>query len=61
VRPALSGCLYDKERLFLHDRLARTRQITLPKAPHPGKGKQGPESLACGKFADRLMVDTWSG
>ena len=34
------AAFYDKERLFLHDRLARTRQITLPKAPHPGKGKQ---------------------
>jgi len=31
---------YDKDRLFLHDRLARTRQIELPKAPHPGKGRR---------------------
>ena len=37
--PYLAAC-YDKERLFLHDRLARTRQITLPKPPHPGKGRR---------------------
>lgn len=36
------AAFYDKERLFLHDRLARTRQITLPKPPHPGKrSRQG--------------------
>lgn len=34
------AAFYDKDRQFLHDKLARTRQITLPKAPHPGKGRQ---------------------
>ena len=33
------AAFYDKDRLFLHDRLARTRQIEVAKAPHPGKGK----------------------
>ncbi|MBV8680958.1 MAG: RDD family protein [Aquitalea sp.] len=36
------AAFYDKDRLFLHDRLARTRQITLPKPAHPGKGRRRP-------------------
>lgn len=45
---ALSWCLipflakfYDRDKLFLHDRLAGTRQIVLPKPPHPGKKRRG--------------------
>lgn len=45
---ALSWCLipflakfYDRDKLFLHDRLAGTRQVVLPKPPHPGKKRRG--------------------